>query len=202
MATLTELKGNVILSSDTGTATTVSGNLNLNKPIKPGTDFTYSLTDFTYSLTTATIPNEIGARVDIGGTAGAAVTVTGDNTWRHYLYANNVPKGIYLFQYWANPGIGATYSPGVDSDGFALFDTNIYQRATAFTNVGDQIGVTPTTFQNNSGLLYNLKNGTNQSAVSYPIYIDSATPNVALVMKCTTNINPPTYHGLMLWRIA
>jgi len=187
MATLTELKGNVKLSEDTGAA------LTLYKPITPA---------YAYSYTTTTIPNEIGARCDIGGTGGSPVTVTGDGAWRYYLYVNNVPKGIYLFQYWANLGVGATYTSGLDAQNNLLFQTSIYQRATAFTTAGDQTFATPPLSQLYAGLMANLVNATNQEAPSYPVYIDSDTPNVAFAMKCTTNINPPTYHGLMLWRIA
>lgn len=177
--TTTELKGNVKLCEDTGAVLTV------NKPITIGTGFTYSYSG-------SIMPNEIGARVDNGGTGGAPLTVTGDGLWRNYLYVNNVPKGIYLFQYWCNNG-GATYSN---------VQTAIYQSATAFTTTGGTIS-TPPTNQLYPNIILNLVNSaTPQTSFPHPVYIDSATPNVAFALKCNTNINPATYHGLMLWRIA
>jgi len=161
-----------------------SSPFNLNSPIKTG---------FAYS-NTSTMPNEVGARVDAGGGGGALLTIIGDGQWRNCFYVNNCPQGIYMFQYWANPG-GASYS-GVS--------TQVYQRASVFTATGTVLSGTVFTSQLYTNMLTNLVNpGTQQTAFSWPVYVDASTPNVCLALQCTTVPSSfATYHGLTLWRIA
>ena len=156
----------------------VSGNIYCNSPIIPKYSYGYGL-------------NRIGGRYDNGGSGGAVLTIYGDGNWRNYLYCNDVPPGLYLFQYWANPG-GMTY-------------TNIQQR----------IHLSPTPFTGNSNIINNITLysqtyvnpvpslfGGVQTPHTFTLMVDSSNPHVCFAMLCNTNVNAATYHGLMLTRIA
>lgn len=186
----TNLETTTLNLNTTGTGNTLIGtvsgsnSITINRPLS---------TNFAYS-NISTMPNQIGARVDAGGGGGAPITITGDGQWRNCFYVNDVPQGIYLFQYWANLG-GATYSSS---------STQIYQRASNFTAVGTVLSGTVFNSQLYVNMLTNMVNPSNgQTAHSYPVYIDASTPNVTLALQCTTVPGSfLTYHGLTLWRIA
>jgi hypothetical protein len=175
------LRGTTLNINDQGSGTTkLSGAIELYSALSPKYSYTYGI-------------DKIGGRYNYGGTTGESLTIYGDGYWRNYLYANNVPPGVYLFQYWANPG-GMTYS-------------NVQQRIhlspTAFTGVSNviyNITLYSQSYINPVPNIYNSAIG--QVALPFTVVVDSSNPHICFAMFCNTNFNGATYHGLTLTRLA
>ena len=197
---------NIYMGSTTGGGTNIIGNVTLGadaliNPTAQSSNITIGTANSAFRLYTPINPlhgygygiEKIGGRYENGGSGGVPVTVYGDGNWRNYLYANNVHPGVYLFQYWANPG-GMTY-------------TNVNQRIhlspnpfTGVSNVINDMLVISQSYINPAPNLYNTALG--QVALPFTIVVDSSRPHVCFAMLCNTNFNALTYHGLTLTRLA